>query len=193
MYHYLVFSLEFQSSWCIISLLLFFLFFFSSLYILSGKWDKVYVLPVSANVNFLFCFLFLIWDSLFKIAAAYLKCFCFKLWPFFHAFFFSFLFYSSSCVLLPLITQRDRYYLPMSSPPTMIWPFSLIWPLLNSTVSLKSSKLSLKKVFVIYANDSSLFHSLNVNQDTTKITLNTRDIKIKFAFLSTEGLKTESK
>lgn len=46
---------------------------------------------------------------------------------------------------------------------------------------------------MIYANDSSLFHSLNVNQDTTKITLNTRDIKIKFAFLSTEGLKTESK
>ncbi|CAO3701011.1 unnamed protein product [Rhizopus microsporus] len=35
--------------------------------------------------------------------------------------------------------------------------------------------------------------NLNVNQDTTKITLNTRDIKIKFAFLSTEGLKTESK
>ncbi|ORE08615.1 hypothetical protein BCV72DRAFT_86089 [Rhizopus microsporus var. microsporus] len=35
--------------------------------------------------------------------------------------------------------------------------------------------------------------NLNVNQDTTKVTLNTRDIKIKFAFLSTEGLKTESK
>lgn len=38
----------------------------------------------------------------------------------------------------------------------------------------------------------SLF-SLNVNQDTKSITLNTRDIKIHSAVLSSEGLKTESK
>lgn len=36
-------------------------------------------------------------------------------------------------------------------------------------------------------------NSLNVNNDTKTIVLNTRDIKIHSAILSSQGLKTESK
>ncbi|KAG1335968.1 hypothetical protein G6F62_006431 [Rhizopus arrhizus] len=53
--------------------------------------------------------------------------------------------------------------------------------------------LTLEPNLKTFKFDGQVKVNLNVNEDTTTIVLNTRDIKIKYAFLSSEGLKTDSK